>query len=138
MNKKQKQLLFALVLGSVVLFGNKSYLDSRISQYRNQKMVAVVQTNQLLKAGDVLRSSMVQKQSVPEVHAPRARIRWSSLNQFLGQELSADVLEGDYVLQNNFRTIGTVGATLSEQLESEGFRAITLRWMKPTLWPVLL
>ena len=126
MNKKQKQLIFALILGSVVLFGNKSYLDSRISQYRNQKMVAVVSANQLLKAGDVLRSSMVQKQLVPEIHAPRARIGWSALNQFLGQELSTDVLEGDYVLQNNFRTIGTVGATLSEQLEREGFRAITL------------
>jgi len=125
-SKKQKQLLFALVIGLLVTFATKMYLESRISEYRDAKRTSVVRAKKQLRAGTRLSRSMVEKASVPTRYVPKARVKWSQLNDILGQELNDDVIAGDYVLTSYFRTIGTVGAVLSEQLEGENYRAITL------------
>lgn len=123
---KKKQLLIALVVGAIALLGNQMYINSRIGQFQNKKYATVVRAKKAIRAGTTLSVGLIDSAKVPEEFVPRAKIDWASKDQFLGQELAVDVLNGDYILETSFATHGSVGRTLSQQLEGEDFRAITI------------
>lgn len=125
-SRKQNQLIIAVVIGVAVLFFNKSYLDNRISEYKDQKQIEVIRAKQAIPAGSLLRSSVVERVKVPERYAPKARITADQLSQYSGLEFSVDVVKGDYILQSYFKTAAVSGATLSAQLDGENYRAISL------------
>jgi pilus assembly protein CpaB len=125
-SKRQKQLIFALILGLVVAFGNKAYVDSRISEYRDKNEIPIVRASASILAGNELTREMIEKVNVPEVYAPKNRIRWDQYSQYLGQRLGTDVTKGDYILPSYFSAISTVGRKLSDQVPNQDSRAVTL------------
>jgi Flp pilus assembly protein CpaB len=125
--KKQKQILLAVVLAVIVAVINKYYVDSRISAYRDKKMVTVMRTTRAIPAGGELTRDMVEKVAVPDNYAPRTRIRDVDLPQWLGQKLAIEVAKEDYVLSSYFTPIMTVGRKLSDQLSGQqDYRAISI------------
>ncbi|HQH26371.1 MAG TPA: Flp pilus assembly protein CpaB, partial [Oligoflexia bacterium] len=127
MSKKQKQLILALILGLIVALIHNSYVESRISEYRDRKEIVVFVAAQPIAAGDELTREMVKKVSVPENYAPRTRIRDVDLPQWLGQKVAVEVPKDDYVLSSYFTPITPVGRKLSDQLSGQlDYRAITI------------
>jgi len=126
-SKKQKQLILALILGLIVALIHNSYVESRISEYRDRKEIVVFVAAQPIAAGDELTREMVKKVSVPENYAPRTRIRDVDLPQWLGQKVAVEVPKDDYVLSSYFTPITPVGRKLSDQLSGQlDYRAITI------------
>ena len=121
-----KQLLVALVVFVVALLGNRYYIESQVEQYRDKKYVNVVRAKNGVDAGALLTASAIESVKVPEVYAPKARIRWEDREQFLQQPLATRIVAGDYILETSFSSRGVVGRTLSQQLEGEDFRALTI------------
>ena len=126
MESKSKHLLLALLIGIIVLFGNKVYIDSVVSKYKDRNVVKIMRAAKQIRAGTPLGSKLVEEASVPEDFVPKARILWNDRGLYLGQELGVDVLKGDYVLESYFATRALAGKTLSQQLEAKNFRAINL------------
>lgn len=126
MNKK-KQLIIAIVIGVAALLLNKVYIDQNIKdQIKSQNKIQIVRAKQRLQKGVPLRRNMVEAKWVPESYAPMARIRWEQLSQYEGLDLNTDVIQGDYVLQNYFKTDVSTAASLSAQVSGQNFRAISL------------
>lgn len=123
---KRKQLIIALVIGALAFFGNKTYLDARVSELSPKKYIAVVRAKTRLRAGTRLAMGMLEQAKVPGNFIPKASVKWSDRGSLVGEELSVDVLKGDYLLNSYFTVSGSVGRTLSQQLSGENFRAITL------------
>ena len=123
---KKKQLLLALLLGVIAVFGNQTYLESRISELAPKKYVKIARARTRIKAGTRIASSMLDQAEVPENFLPLTAIKWESRENFVGQELLVDVLKGDYVLESYFTSGTVVGRTLSQQLDSDNYRAINL------------
>ncbi|MFN8390293.1 MAG: Flp pilus assembly protein CpaB [Bdellovibrionota bacterium] len=123
---KRKQLFLAIAVFIIALLGNKWYIGSQIDQVRDKKFVKVVKAKKSMEAGQLLNAGAIEPVSVPEAYAPRARIRWEEHDQFLQQPLATNVIAGDYVLETAFGKSASVGRTLSQQLEGEDFRAVTL------------
>lgn len=126
MSNKQKQLLIAVVVAFAAMLLTKLYIDHRVGEYRDKDEIVVLLAKIPIRAGQQLNESMVERRGVPVVYAPRARIKADELSSFHGQVFSTDVAKGDYILQSQFKTLGTVGTTLSEQLKGQNFRAISL------------
>ena len=126
MNKKQKQVIVAIVLGIAVFFAHHYYVENEISQYRDVQMIKVVRAAKPIESGTELTSTMLDETAVPEAYAPKARIRSEQKAQYIGQKLGVDVQKGDYLLQTYFSPITTVGRKLSDQLVGADYRAITL------------
>ena len=124
--EKRKQLLLAIFVFVVALLGNKWYLGSQMDQMREKKFVKVVKAKKNLEAGATLPGNGIEPVDVPESFVPRARIRWEDRETYVQQPLATNVFAGDYVLETAFAKTGSVGRTLSQQLESDEFRAITL------------
>lgn len=123
---KKKQLLIALIVGAIALLGNQMYINSRIGQFQNKKVITVVRAKKAIRAGSPFSLSNVEQVRVPEEFVPRAKIEWTAKEQYVGQNLAVDVLAGDYILETSFTAPNSVGRTLSQQLEGEDFRAITI------------
>ncbi len=123
---KGKQLIIALVIGGIALFGNKTYLESRVRELSPKKFTTVVRAKNRIRAGTRISNSMLQATRVPEKYLPKARVRWADKDQLIGQELGVDVLKGDYLLESYFTVGGTIGRTLSQQLAGDNSRAINL------------
>ena len=126
MDKKRKQLLIAVVIAVAVFFLNQQYLESRIGEFKDTDVIKVVVAADLIRAGTPLKNSLIKTATIPKRFAPKARILVSQVDQFYGRELDADVLKGDYVLQNYFRSEHSVGPSLSAQLEGQNYRAVSL------------
>jgi pilus assembly protein CpaB len=124
--KKKKQLLLALLVGVIAVFGNQTYLESRISELSPKKYVKIVRAKTRMKAGTPISSAMMESAKVPENFLPLTAIRWGNRENYAGQELLVDVLKGDYVLESYFTSRTVVGRTLSQQLDSDKYRAINL------------
>lgn len=123
---KRKQLILALIVFVAALFGNRYYIDSQVAQAKEVTYINVVRAKKAIPAGSPLTASAIESVKVPEVYAPKARIRWEENQNFLQQPLATAVVAGDYVLETAFATRQAVGTTLSEQLDAEGFRALTI------------
>lgn len=123
---KKKQLLLAIIVGAIALLGNKMYITSRIGQFQNKRYVEVVRAKKAIRAGTPYSTALVDRARVPEEYVPRAKIDWAQKDQYAGQNLAVDILAGDYILETSFSTPTSVGRTLSQQLEGEDFRAITI------------
>lgn len=123
---KGKQLVIALLVGAIALFGNQTYLKSRISELIPKNYATVVRAKSRIQAGTRLTSSMIEPTKVPEKYLPKARIRWVNKDSLIGQELGVDVLKGDYILDSYFTVGGNIGRTLSQQLADDNSRAIAL------------
>lgn len=123
---KKKQLLLALLLGIIAVFGNQTYLQSRISEFTPKKSVEIARARTRMKAGTRISNGMLERAKVPENFLPRTAIKWANRENFVGQELLVDVLKGDYVLESYFTSASVIGRTLSQQLDSENYRAINL------------
>ncbi len=126
MNKKQKQILYAIVLAIIVAFAHHAYVENQISQYRDVPMIRVLRAARSLSAGSVLTSDMIEEVRVPEKYAPKDRFLANQKDQAIGLKLTSDVAKGDYVVQGYFSAMLPVGKTLSEQLAGQDYRAITL------------
>ena len=123
---KKKQLLLALLLGAIAVFGNQTYLQSRISELAPKKYVKIARARTRMKAGTRISNGMLESAEVPQNFLPLTAIKWASRENFVGQELLVDVLKGDYVLESYFTSATVVGRTLSQQLDSNNYRAINL------------
>lgn len=123
---KGKQLIIALVIGALALFGNKTYLESRVRELSPKKYLNVVRAKNRIRAGTRITNSMLQATRVPEKYLPKARVKWAEKDGLIGQELGVDVLKGDYLLESYFTVGGTIGRTLSQQLAGDKSRAINL------------
>ena len=124
--EKRKQLLIAIVIFVIALLGNKWYIDTQVDQAKDRKFITVVKAKKNMDVGSVLSAASVESVKVPEMFVPKSRIRWEDRDQFLGQPLATKVIAGDYVLETAFGKSATVGRTLSQQLEGDEFRALTL------------
>lgn len=125
MNKK-KQLIVAILIFVLAFLGTQSYIDSQLEQYKEKKFVNVIRAKKSMDAGDTLSPAVIEQARIPEQYVPKARIRWEEKDQYMQLPLATKVLAGDYVLETAFSSIGVVGKTLSQQLESEDFRAVTI------------
>ena len=123
---KGKQLIIALGVGALALFGNKTYLDTRVSELSPKSYQSVVRAKTRLRAGTRLTTALVERANVPKAYLPKAAIQWSERDALVGEELSVDVLKGDYILNNYFSVGGSAGKTLSQHLAGENVRAVTL------------
>ena len=121
-----KQLLIALGVGALALLGNKTYLDSRVSELSPKEYVSVVRAKSRLRAGTRITTALLEQAKVPKNYVPLAGVKWADRESLVGEELTVDVLKGDYLLGGYFTSGGTVGKTLSQQLAGENARAITL------------
>ena len=126
MNSRTKQLSIAILIGLVAIFGNQAYLSSRIDELKPDKFIPVVRAKKAVSAGTVLTSGAIQKKMIPANYVPKAAIKWADHQLFLGQEVGVDILPGDYVLESYFSSRSTLGRVLSEQLDGENMRAISL------------
>ncbi len=124
--EKRKQLLLAIGLFVIALLGNKFYISNQVDQIRDRNFIKVVKAKKSLDAGNLLSAGAIEVVSVPEKFAPKARIKWEDREQYLQQALATKVIAGDYLLETSFGRSETVGRTLSQQLDGEEFRAITL------------
>lgn len=125
MNKK-KQLIIAIVIFVIAFWGTQSYIDSQLEQYKEKKYITVIRAKKSLNAGDTLTAAAIEQAKIPEQYVPKARIRWEEKDQYMQLPLATKVLAGDYILETAFSSIGVVGKTLSQQLENEEYRAITI------------
>ncbi len=125
MNKK-KQLIIAILIFVLAFLGTQSYIDSQLEIYKEKKFVNVIRAKKSLDAGDTLSPAVIEQARIPEQYVPKARIRWEEKDQYFQLPLATKVLAGDYILETAFSSIGVVGKTLSQQLESEDFRAVTI------------
>lgn len=123
---KRKQLILALLVFVIALLGNRYYIDSQVAQAKEMKFINVVRAKKAIAAGSPLSAGSIESVSIPEIYAPKARIRWEENQNFLQQPLATAVVAGDYVLETAFSTRQAVGTTLSEQLDAEGYRALTI------------
>lgn len=119
--------MIAVVIALVAVFANKAYISSELDKLRPKKTLTLVRAKNPIQAGDQLRAKDVDKvQDIPLAYAPKVAIAASELDSYLGQELTVDVPAGDYILENYFTVRRAVGNKLSDQVEGENFRAITL------------
>lgn len=124
--EKRKQLLIAIFVFILALLGNRWYINTQVSQVKDRAYVTVIKAKKNLDAGTTLSAGAIEQVRVPEQFVPKARIKWEDRDQYLQQPLATKVFGGDYVLETAFGRSETVGRTLSQQLEGEDFRAITL------------
>ncbi|MBP9837587.1 MAG: Flp pilus assembly protein CpaB [Proteobacteria bacterium] len=123
---KKKQLILAILVFVGAFFGNQWYIDSQIDQFKEKKFVTVLRAKKSLDVGAMLSSAVVEGVRVPEQYAPNARVRYEDKDQYMQIPLATKVLAGDYILETAFTSVGVVGKTLSQQLEGDEFRAITM------------
>ena len=126
MNPKRKQLLVAILVGVVAVALNHVYLTNQIEQAGPGKKISIMRAKKQIPAGTTLTAGLIQRAKVPKAFAPKARIAWEDRQLYLGQVVAVDVLRGDYVLDNYFSSRGVLGSVLSEQIDGENARAITL------------
>jgi len=124
--EKRKQLLIAVVVFILALLGNRWYITTQVDQVKDRAYVTVVKAKKNLDAGTVLSAGAIESVRVPEQFAPKSRIKWDERDTYLQQPLITKVVGGDYILDTSFGKSTNVGRTLSQQLEGEDFRAITL------------
>ena len=122
---KKKQLAIALLFGCFALMGNKFYLENRLGEFKLEQVKILVAANDIT-SGDVLVAKTVQVKEVPRAYVPKAAIGQSAFDSYRGLRLAVDVRKGDYVLENYFATRSAVGNVLSEQIEGDNFRAMTI------------
>lgn len=126
MESKTKQLVIALVVGAAALMGNKLYLDSERDALLPKNLEKVVRTKKSIPAGTVLSQGLVEMVQVPKAYVPRSAVRWTDLPTFLGQQVSYDLPATDYLLESSFSARTVAGNRLSEQIEGENARAVTI------------
>ena len=126
MDKKKKQLIIAIVLFLAAFAANKWYLSQEVDRLGPKNKLEVVVASKAIPAGTRISEKMVEKRKIPETYLPKTKILWGERSQYIGQEVSVDVPSGDYVLENYFITRGSVGPTLSAQLNGDNARAVSL------------
>ena len=126
MKSNKKLFAIACIVGVLAFLGNSAYWGSRLDDAREKELVKVVRAKAGIKPGTPLSAKLIEQKTVPKRYAPRAAVEWANHQNFLGSEVAVEILPGDYVLESHFSERGVVGRTLSQQLESENFRAITI------------
>ncbi len=129
MNSRQKQLIIAVLIFLGALFGLNYYIESVRQEYTGAKKVSgVVVASKMIQAGTLLRRDAVSlKTEVPAEFVPKAAIVGEDqLKDFIGQKVSADIPNGDYVLQSYFSVSESVSEKLSKLITSNEFRAVNL------------
>ncbi len=126
MKSNKKLFVIACIVGVLAFLGNSAYWGSRLDDAREKELVKVVRAKAGIKPGTPLTAKLIEQKTVPKRYAPRAAVEWANHQNFLGSEVAVEILPGDYVLESHFSERGVVGRTLSQQLENENFRAITI------------
>lgn len=126
MKSNKKLFVIACIVGVLAFLGNSAYWGSRLDDAREKELVKVVRAKAGIKPGTPLTTKLIEQKTVPKRYAPRAAIEWANHPNFLGSEVAVEIVQGDYVLESHFAERGVVGRTLSQQLENENFRAITI------------
>jgi Flp pilus assembly protein CpaB len=126
MDQKRKQLLFGAVLAGVAVVMTQLYIESEVDRWKPKEFVEVSVASKPIPSGTVLTPGLVKKVSIPKQYAPVTSIQSSQIEQFFGQNLAQDILPDDYILEGSFAVRRSVAEYLSEQIQGDGARAITI------------
>jgi len=120
-----RQLALALVLGGVAVLLNQYYLATQAELHDQGPKAKVVMAKKDIRAGTSLTSSLMQVASIPQRYVPKGSVK--DPKEIEGQEVSADILSGDYIVWNDIAGRRLIGNRLSEQVEpKDNARAITI------------
>jgi len=126
MNQKRKQLLFGAVLAGIAVLMTQLYIESDVDRWKPKDFIEVVVASKPIASGTVLTPALVKKSRIPKQYAPVTAIQTSQIEQFFGQNLAQDIVPDDYILEGSFAARRSVAEYLSEQIQGEGARAITI------------
>jgi pilus assembly protein CpaB len=126
MDQKRKQILFGAVLAGIAVVMTQLYIQSEVERWKPKDVIDVIIASKPIQAGTVLSPSLVKSTSVPKNYAPISAITTSQIEQFFGQNLAQDIIPGDYILEGSFTVRRSVAEYLSEQIQGDGARAVTI------------
>ena len=127
MNPQTKKLGIAVAIAAAALYGNMLYINKRVEEYKPQKMTKVLIAGKPIPAGTALRQEFIKTATIDSSVAPKVAIRSDDQASYIGQPLRVNVQQGDYILQNYFDEMRSVGNRLSDLVSGgDNFRAVTL------------
>ena len=127
-NKNWLLLAGAIALGGVAFFLSNKAIQSRIAQLeeeatRGKTMQRVVVANKLLRAGEMVDSTVVSVREMPADFVNKATVLPETYDTVDGQVLQVDVQRGEPLLTNY--TVNRGGAVFAAAVK-EGRRALTI------------
>lgn len=126
MAEKKKQLLFALIMAALAVIVTQLYIEKETVALRPTDLIDVAAAAQPIQSGTPLTAALVKKRTLSRSLAPVSAIPYEELEEYIGQNVAANIVPGDYLLQTHFEIRRSVGATLSEQVIGKGGRAVTI------------
>lgn len=126
MQAKNKQILFAVVMGAVAVTTTYLYIQKATKKSSADEMVKVVVLSQSVQAGSQFHPGVYTSRTVSKASAPTSYIAYNDVDSYVGEAFAVNMLKGDYVTRTSFQARRMVADSLSAGISGPQARGVTI------------